>query len=199
MSTIAPTIAERRLEELGPWQERSALAPLGPGGLVQAWAGRTYSVQRYSVTDRPGWDRLHVQRHDGRHNSPRWSDWQALRLLLIDGADRLGFEVSPRAERTVDLAAAWHLWVLPVDHPLEAALDLAHELDGRLEPAAEAERIALANRVRDAILNARHAGLAPRRVILPTVEPRRVTELWGLRVLLDPTLEPGTFRLEHGA
>lgn len=134
--------AERRLAELGPWDDRTALAGLGPDGLVQAWCGKTYAVQHYSVASRQGWDRLHVQRHDGRHNSPRWADWQALKLLLPNGDERLGFEVSPPVGRTVDLVPAWHLWVLPLGDPLEALLDLGHELDQRLEPALSAGDLA---------------------------------------------------------
>lgn len=134
--------AERRLAELGPWEDRSGLAGLGPLGLTQAWVGRTYAVQRYDVATRPGWDRLMVQRHDGRANSPRWADWQALKLLLPCGDERLGYEVSPPVGRAVDLAPAWHLWVLPLRDPLEAILDLGHELDERLSPALSATDLA---------------------------------------------------------
>lgn len=128
--TIEPaTPAARRLAELGPWEDRSALAPLGPQGLVQAWTGRLYSVQQYTVESRVGWDRLHIQRHDGRAMRA-WSDLQALKLLVPDGARRLAVEVYPPDARVVDLCHAYHLWVLPADDPVALLLDVAHELGG---------------------------------------------------------------------
>jgi hypothetical protein len=128
--------AERRLAELGPWTNRDELVDLGPQGLTQAWLGRIYSVQRYTVPSRPGWDRLHVQRHNaGARVGPSWRDWQALKLLLPNGDERLGIEVSPRCARVIDLAHAWHLWVLPLEDELERILDVAEELSANVPPA----------------------------------------------------------------
>lgn len=186
--------ARKRLEELGPWDDRSALAGLGPIGLTQAWAGRVYAVQRYTLEARPGWDRLTVTRHDKRHNSPRWADWQALKLLLPDGVDRLGFEVSPPAGRTVDLAPAWHLWVLPLGDPLAEVLDLAPEL-GASRPVGPHELI------RQAIRRRRTLGLAVRAIKAgPGLGPSSgELTLWGVPVHLDPRLAPGDWRLEPTA
>jgi hypothetical protein len=129
-----PTPAEARLRELGPWENRNALVGFGPAGLLEAWVGKRYSVQRYAVDARAGWDRLHVQAHT-RRSEPGWLDLQAIKLLLPEGARRLGFTVCPREERVVDLANAYHLWVLPLGHALEATLDLAEELARVVPPA----------------------------------------------------------------
>lgn len=121
------------LPKLGPWEDRSNIIDLGPEGLLQAWVSRLYAVQRYSVTGRPGWDHLHVQRHDG-WPVRSWTHMQAIKAELLHHGDRrLAVEVYPANHRIVDLADAYHLWVLPVNDPLEPLLDFAHELGG-LEP-----------------------------------------------------------------
>lgn len=118
------------LPVVGPWEDRSHLAGMGPEHLLQAWVGRLYSVQRYAVPSRPGWDHLHVQRHARPHNRrPSWPELQAIKAELLEGgAHRLAFEVYPPEHRRVDLAHAWHLWVVPPATALEFVLDLAHEL-----------------------------------------------------------------------
>lgn len=133
------TPARRRLEALGPWECRDALVPLGPVGLAQAWVGKLYTVQRYTVESRVGWDHLHIQRHDQRAMRA-WSDLQALKLLAPDGEHRLAVEVYPPDARVVDLANAYHLWLLPFGDPLAQLLDVAHELAGpRFEDLFELE------------------------------------------------------------
>lgn len=122
------------LEALGPWIDMQTFVELGPDGLIQAWSGRLYSVQRYGVAKRAGWDRLHVQRHDGRAVR-NWGHLQTLKGLLPAGDRRLAVEVYPRLERVVDLVHAYHLWVLPLNDPLERTFDLAEELSRAVPPA----------------------------------------------------------------
>lgn len=116
------------------WEDRGHLVELGPPDLLGAWVGEEVSVQRYAVEGLEGWDHLHVQRHDGAPIRS-WAELQAIKdELAPDGPERLAVEVYPPAERVVDTANAYHLWVLPRGYasPLDDLHDeLGHAGGGR--------------------------------------------------------------------
>lgn len=81
---------------------------------ARAWTGTQISVQQYDAnsigTTFNVLCRLSIRRHDGERLREHWRTMYRIKELLFPG--HCAFEIYPRAEKLVDDAPMWHLWVL---------------------------------------------------------------------------------------
>ncbi len=96
------------------WEDRSYLAdhPDAPLGLVGAYVGKTYSVQRFVKYTKAGFvDHLMIRRHDGKPIQS-WSDMQRIKNECVEnGENRIGVQVFPKQKDLVDQANMYHIYV----------------------------------------------------------------------------------------
>lgn len=113
----------------GEWEdqpfthEEIAKAGFDLTGLKRVTMNDRYSVQFYEHMT--GWGlvtQMVIRRHDEGKGVP-WAHKQRIKDELV-GSDRTAIEVFPSAEKLVDDANLFHLWVLPKDLILPFGLHL---------------------------------------------------------------------------